>query len=117
MATVRAISKMSDPTGETYRNLHYMRGVCAVFFMKDAMAIADKQGGITGPNIKAAMEQMRDHVPAGLEGVCNPSTWTSEDHRGTTKVAIYTTTYNGGDFQFNEQSTVTVPRRDDWLGW
>ncbi|PLX92658.1 MAG: branched-chain amino acid ABC transporter substrate-binding protein [Desulfuromonas sp.] len=117
MATVRAISKMSDPSGETYRNLHYMRGVCAVFFMKDAMEVADKQGGITGPNIKNAMEQMKEHVPAGLEGVCKASTWTSEDHRGTTEISVYTTSYNGGDFKFNPQSTVNVPRRDDWLGW
>jgi branched-chain amino acid transport system substrate-binding protein len=63
------------------------------------------------------MEQMKDHVPAGLEGVCQPSTWTSEDHRGTTEVTIYTTTYNGGDIKFNKESTVNVPRRDDWLGW
>jgi branched-chain amino acid transport system substrate-binding protein len=118
MTMVRAISKLSDGTGETYRNLHYMRGVCAVYFMKDAMLAADKMdGGITGPNIKKGMEQMKDHVPAGLEGVCKPSTWTSEDHRGTTEISVYTTTYNGGDFQFNQQATVVVPRRDDWLGW
>ena len=115
---VRAISKLSDGTGETYRNLHYMRGVCAVYFMKDAMLAADKmKGGITGANIKMGMEQMRDHVPAGLEGVCKPSTWTNEDHRGTTEVSVYTTSYNGGDFTFNPESTVTVPRRPDWLGW
>lgn len=117
MKTIRAISKMSDPSGEKYRNLHYMRGACAVFFMKDAMEIADKKGGVTGPNIKAAMESMVNHVPAGLEGVCKPSTWTSEDHRGTTEVSVYTTTFNGGDFKFNEQATVMVPRRADWLGW
>jgi branched-chain amino acid transport system substrate-binding protein len=118
MTTVREISKMSDPTGKTYRNLHYMRGVCAVFFMKDAMVAADKMGGgVTGANIKKGMEQMKGHVPAGLEGVCKPSTWTNEDHRGTTEVSVYTTTYNDGDFTFNPQSTVTVPRRPDWLGW
>jgi branched-chain amino acid transport system substrate-binding protein len=82
------------------------------------MVAADKMdGGITGANIKKGMEQMVNHVPAGLEGVCKPSTWTSEDHRGTTEVSVYTTTYNGGDFTFNPQSTVNVPRRDDWLGW
>jgi len=118
MKTVRAIAKVSDPTGKTYRNLHYMRGVCSVFYMKDAMIAADKmKGGITGPNIKKGMEQMVNHVPAGLEGVCLPSTWTGEDHRGTTSVPVYTTTYNGGDFKFNKQTTIDVPRRDDWLGW
>lgn len=117
MKLIRDISKMSDPSGETYRNLHYMRGVCSVYFMKDAMESADKSGGITGPNIKAAMEQMRDHVPAGLEGVCKPSTWTADDHRGTTEISVYTTSYNGGDFTFNKQGDVMVPRRPEWLGW
>ena len=118
MKTIHAISKMSDPTGKTYRNLHYMRGVCSVFYMKDAMAAADKMdGGITGPNIKKAMEQFKDHVPAGLEGVCKPSTWTSEDHRGTTQISVYTTTYNGGDFKFKKLADETVARRPDWLGW
>lgn len=118
MTTVRAISKMSDPSGKTYRNLHYMRGVCAVYFMKDAMVAADKMaGGITGPNIKKAMEQMSNHVPAGLEGVCKPSTWTNEDHRGTTEVSVYTTAYNGGDFKFIKKATEEVPRRPEWLGW
>ena len=116
MATVRNISKLASPD-ETYRNLHYMRGICAVYFMKDAMEMADKQGGVTGPNIKKAMEQMQGHVPAGLEGVCSPSTWTAEDHRGTTEVSVYTTNYNGGDFTFNKQSTIEVPRRAEWLGW
>jgi branched-chain amino acid transport system substrate-binding protein len=117
MKTVREISKMSDPSGEKYRNLHYMRGVCAVYYMKDAMAIADKKGSITGKSIKDAMETMVNHVPAGLEGVCTPSTWTSEDHRGTTSVGVYTSLYNGGDFQLNKQTTVDVPRRPEWLGW
>ena len=117
MKMVRDISKMSDPSGQTYRNLHYMRAVCAVYFMKDAMEMADKAGGITGPNIKSAMEQMKNHVPAGLEGVCKPSTWTGEDHRGTTEVSVYTTVFNGGDFKFVAQKTVEVPRRPEWLGF
>ncbi len=117
MKTVREISKMSDPSGEKYRNLHYMRGVCATFYMKDAMEIADKQGEVSGSNIKKAMESMVNHVPAGLEGVCTPSSWTNEDHRGTTSVGVYTSMYNGGDFQLNKQATIEVPRRPEWLGW
>lgn len=118
MNLVHAISKMSDPDGTKYRNLHYMRGVCSVYYMKDAMEAADKMsGGITGPNIKKAMEQMRDHVPAGLEGVCKPSTWTADDHRGTTEVSVYTTDYNGGNILFKQLADEEVPRRDEFLGW
>jgi branched-chain amino acid transport system substrate-binding protein len=85
--------------------------------MKEAMENAAKMGEISGPNIKKGFEQMRDFVPAGLEGVCLPSTWTAEDHRGTTLVNVYTSKFNGGDFQMNKQATVEVPRREDWLGW
>lgn len=117
MKTVREISKMSDPSGKTYRNLHYMRGICSAFYMKEAMLIADKKGAITGEAIKDAMETMVNKVPTGLEGVCTPSTWTNEDHRGTTSVGVYTSLYNGGDFQLNKQATIEVPRRPEWLGW
>lgn len=117
MKTVRAISKMSDPSGKKPRMLHYIRGVCGTFFMKEAMIKAEAMGGITGENIKKGFEQMRDFVPAGLEGVCLPSTWTAKDHRGTTLINVYTSKYNGGDFQMNKLATIKVPRRMEWLGW
>lgn len=116
-ATLKAISKMSDASGEKPRALHYVRGVCATFFMKEAMLKADAMGEINGTNIKKALESMDGFVPAGLEGVCLPSTWTDEDHRGTTLVNVYTSKFNGGDFQMNKQATVEVPRRAEWLGW
>jgi branched-chain amino acid transport system substrate-binding protein len=117
MKTMEAVSKMSDPTGKEYRPLHYLRGACTAFFMRDAMLAADKMGGVTGPNIKKAMDQMDDHVPTGLEGVCTPSTWTAEDHRGTTTVSVYTSEFNGGQYSLDPLGKVDVPRRDDWLGW
>ncbi|MDD3448134.1 MAG: ABC transporter substrate-binding protein [Gammaproteobacteria bacterium] len=114
METVRAVSKVSDPSGNEARPLHYMRAVCGVFFMRDAMLAAEKMdGGVTGTNIKAAMEQMTDHVPAELEGVCLPSTWTPEDHRGTNQVLVYKSTPNG----FENVYTATLERRSEWLGW
>jgi len=116
MATVREISKMSDPDGTEGRRLHYMRGVCSVFYMKDAMVWADENGGITGPNIKAGMEQMREHVPAGLEGVCLPSTWTETDHRGTTTVLVYRGQVAGDQRDMEHVATIEIERRPEWLG-
>lgn len=46
------------------------------------MARAESLSGITSPNIKGAFEQMQNHVPEELEGVCLPHTWTPQDHRG-----------------------------------
>ncbi len=114
MKTVREVSKLSDAGGTEKRPLHYMRAVCGAFLMRDAMVKADAMpGGITGPNIKAAMEAMQDHVPAELGGVCLPSTWTPEDHRGTNQVMVY----RSADKGFEKIYTATIERRPDWLGW
>lgn len=117
MKTVREISKVSDPSGNQYRAVHYMRGICSVYYMRDAMVAAEKAGGINGPNIKQAMEQMKDHVPAGLEGVCIPSTWTPEDHRGTTKVFIYQANSKGGEQSIAKIGEAEIERKAEWLGW
>ncbi|TCO80832.1 amino acid/amide ABC transporter substrate-binding protein (HAAT family) [Plasticicumulans lactativorans] len=114
MAVVREVSKVSDAAGSEVRPLHYMRAVCGVFLMRDAMLAADRMaGGITGTNIKAAMEQFRDHRPEELGDVCLKSTWTAEDHRGTNQVLVYQSTDKG----FEKIYTATLERRPDWLGW
>jgi|APTNR8051073442_1049403.scaffolds.fasta_scaffold04900_7 branched-chain amino acid transport system substrate-binding protein len=117
METVRAVSRMSDETGKEVRPAHYIRGVCSAFFMRDAMAAAAAAGAIDGPGIKKGFEAMRDHVPAELEGVCLPSTWTAEDHRGTSTVTVYRSTYNYGNVAVERLFTTRIPLRPDWLGW
>lgn len=118
MKLVKAISKVSDPSGAEARPVHYIRAVCSVFYMKEAMEAAAKAGGITGPNIKKAMEShAKDWVPAGLEGVCLPSTWTADDHRGTTTVKVYQAATKGGAIGMKQVYTAEIPRRKEWLGW
>ncbi len=117
MATVREISKMSDASGDEARALHYMRGICSVYFMRDAMRMAEEQGEISSQSIKASLESMESHVPAELEGVCLPHTWTPTNHRGTTQVRIYQSHWNDGDFKFEHLSTVDLPRGEEYLGW
>ncbi len=117
MKLVRDISKVSDASGSAYRPVHYMRGICSVYYMKDAMEAAAKAGGVTGPNIKSAMEAMREHVPAGLDGVCIPSTWTPEDHRGTTKVFIYQASVQADAQEIKKIGEADIPRKPEWLGW
>jgi ABC-type branched-chain amino acid transport systems, periplasmic component len=117
MKLVEAVSKESDPDGTAYRSAHYIRGVCTAFFMRDALEAAQKNGGITGANVKKAFEEMRDRTPAGLEGVCLPSTWTPTDHRGTTTVMLYRNDYNYGTVTAQRVYETTIPLRPDWLGW
>lgn len=117
MNMVREISKVSDPSGNEARPVHYMRGVCAAYYMKEAMDMAAQMpGGVVGANVKKAMYQKKDWVPAGLEGVCTPHTWTATDHRGTTDVMVYKASVKGSDFTMAKIYDAKVPHRPEWLG-
>ena len=128
MALVREVSKMSDPNLKKHRTVHYLRGVCSVFLMKEAMEAADRDGGVTGPKIKAAMYGKPDWVPRGLDGVCLPATWSAEDHRGVVDVPIYRgrakaaegdleARVAAGVISMERLTVVKIPRKADWLGW
>ena len=117
MKLVREISKMSDKEGKEERLHHYMRGVCSTYFMKEAMEWADVNGGINGENIKKGMYARKNWVPKGLEGVCLAANWTAEDHRGINQVNIYKGNYNDGKVSIEKVTTVSLERRDDWLGY
>lgn len=116
MSLVRSVSALSDPNGEEARNHHYVRGVCSVFYMKEAMEWAKDNGGITGPNIKQGMYQKQDWVPQGLDGVCQPSTWTAEDHRGTLNVNVIAARYEADKPVMDSVAVIAVERRPQWLG-
>ncbi len=129
MKTLRSISRESG-NEETYRSVHYLAGICSVFYMKEAMDIALNKGMLTGENIKNAMYIKKDWVPKGLEGVCLPSSWTSEDHRGLMTVPIYRVKVNGitagkelktlmenNVIQLLKEKEITLPRRAEWRGY
>ncbi|MGQ9365817.1 ABC transporter substrate-binding protein [Azospirillum sp. A39] len=129
MKTVQEISKISDPSGQAYRPVHYVSGICSAFYMKEAMDWAAKNGGVDGPTIKKGMYQKKDWVPAGLEGVCVPSTWTEKDHRGMLSVNLYKAKVTGptgdsvadlmksGSIGLEKVATIDLPRKAEWLGW
>jgi branched-chain amino acid transport system substrate-binding protein len=78
---------------------------------------AKSNGGITGENIKKGMYANKNWVPKGLEGVCLAANWTNDDHRGINQVNIYKANYKDSGTDVNKVSTVTLDRRDDWLGY
>jgi len=129
MKLMREISKVSDPDGKLYRPTHYLAGACTTLYLKEALDWADKNGGISGENIKKAMYVRKDWVPAGSDGVCRPATWTETDHRPIMEVAIYRTTVSGpttddlsalvaaGTIKLEKIDTIVVPRRPEWLGY
>lgn len=116
MKLVREVSKMSSDSDD-YRPVHYIRGICAAMNMIDGMKIADKNGSLDGEGLKAALESFTNYVPKGMEGVCLPSTWTDEDHRGMTDVLVYETSWNNGNPTMTKVHEANLPRRADWLGW
>jgi branched-chain amino acid transport system substrate-binding protein len=129
MKTVMEISKMSDPSGKAYRAVHYIAGVCSALYTKEALDWAAKNGGATGENVAKGFYQKKDWVPAGMEGVCNASTWTDKDHRGTLKVDLYRLKVAGatdgdlsdlmskGNIKLEKVKTIDLPRKPEWLGW
>ena len=129
MKTVMEISKMSDPSGTAYRPVHYVAAVCTALYMREAVEWAAKNGGATGPNVVKGFYHKKDWVPAGMDGICNPATWTETDHRPTTRVEIYRMKVAGatdaplndlvknGTIKLEKVKTIDLPRKPEWLGW
>ncbi len=129
MKTIMEISKISDPSGKIYRPVHYIAAVCSALYLKEAIDWAAKNGGATGENVAKGFYQKKDWVPAGMDGVCNPSTWTDKDHRPTTKVDLYRSKVSGatdgdlndlmaqGTIKLEKVKTVELPRKPEWHGW
>lgn len=129
MATVRAISAISD--ANAYRPVHYVAGVCSAMLMAEAMEHAGQNGGaVTGERIREGFYARRNWVPRGFEGVCNPSNFAPDDHRGTLRVALYRARVTGdtsqgsvaelmraGTMKLEAVDTIELPRRREWLGW
>ncbi len=129
MAMAAEISKVSDAAGTAYRPVHYYTGICAALYMTEALAWAKDNGGLAGPNVRKGFYQKKDWVPAGMEGVCVPSTWSPTDHRGMMEVHIYRAKVSGptdgalpdlmkaGTIKLEPVKTVTLPRKAEWQGW
>ena len=130
LSLFKEIAKNSDPSGSEYKPVHYLSGVCAAFYLKEAMEWAAANGGVTGPNIAKGFYAKANWVPKGTEGVCKPSTWTAEDHRPTLSVDLYQTQVTGptdagtvseliakGTMKLNKVATIDLPRKKEWIGY
>jgi branched-chain amino acid transport system substrate-binding protein len=131
MAALREISQGGATPQAEYRPVHYLAGVCSAMLMVEAMETAAANGGeITGPRIRDGFYARKDWVPKGFEGVCTPSNFTAEDHRGQMRVALYRAVVAGdttqgsvaelmraGTMRLEPVTTITLERRADWLGW
>src|SRR5215218_2024733 len=109
METMRQISRVSDPQGQAYRSVHYLAGSCAAMLMVEAMETAAANGGqVTGERIRDGFYARKDWVPKGFEGVCVPSTFSAQDHRGQLNVALYRSRVAGDTSQGSVQDLVAA---------
>ena len=129
MALVKEISSMSEKK-KSYRTVHYISGICSAFYMKEAMDMAMKSNAFSGEEIRNAMYAKENWVPAGLEGVCLPSSWKEDDHRGLMEVPIYRVKVNGSTekkkvdelmrekiIELVKEDQIELPRRPEWRGY
>ena len=131
MANVQAIGRISDAAGSAYRPVHYLAGICSAMLMVEAMDTAAANGGqVTGERIRDGFYARKDWVPRGFEGVCAPSTFTPDDHRGQLRVALYRARVTGdtsqgsvaelmraGTMRLEPVATIDLDRKPEWLGW
>jgi branched-chain amino acid transport system substrate-binding protein len=87
----------------------YVRGWSSVMVWAEALRRADKTGKLNGESVRAAAETLKDFDTGGLTP---PLTYTSTDHRPTTKTPIYQV--QGG--KLVKIAEYDMPRKPEWLG-
>lgn len=92
----------------------YMAAVCTMMYIKEALEWAEKNGGINAQNIRTAMYQKQNWVPAGLEGVCAPATWTKDDHRAVVDVPLLRGVMKDGKPGWTQVDVVKLGRDKEW---
>ncbi|MBM3556380.1 MAG: branched-chain amino acid ABC transporter substrate-binding protein [Alphaproteobacteria bacterium] len=112
---MKRVMEIAANSGPQSRSPFYVAAVCSMFYIREALEWADKNGGINGDNIKKAMYQKKGWVPAGFEGVCSPATWTQDDHRSVVDVTLFRTKTKGGNAWLPVE-TVALGRDAAWLG-
>lgn len=114
---VKYAKKVHPNLSQDKRLIRTVQGWASVKLLAEAMKRADKAGNLTGEGIlKEGFETMRGY-DLGLGAT--PVSYTTEDHRPTSKVNVYM--YKGGKFQ--ELARIDLKERwpekwaNEWLGW
>lgn len=115
-ADVPGMKLVREISGNQPKSTFYMAALCTMMYLREALETADKSGGITGPNVQKAMYAKQNWVPKGLEGVCAPATWTANDHRSVTDVAVMQGTMTGGKPGWKQLDVVKLGRDKEWHG-
>jgi branched-chain amino acid transport system substrate-binding protein len=107
MAKVVEFHKKNHP-GDTH-DTNYVRGWSYVMVWAEGLRRADKANALTGEGIKVALETLVDFDVGGLAA---PVTYTSADHRPSTRVSLYQV--QGG--KIVKLGDSDQGRKPEWLG-
>ena len=102
------------------RDVTTVQGWVKVSLAAAGLQIADKKGSLKGPDIKAALESLRDWYPFNTKNALGvgPYTITSKDHRPTSIASLYTIK-NGKIVLFDkiDMKKAFPDKWQSWLGW
>jgi branched-chain amino acid transport system substrate-binding protein len=115
-SNVPGMRVLEEITGGVPRRNPYTQMLCGAALLVEALRWADQNGGVSGPNVAKGFYQKKDWVPLGLDGVCLPSTYTEQDHRGVDQVPVYRVKIAASDTQWEHLDTISLPRSTEWFG-
>src|SRR4051812_2343284 len=105
----RAIDHL-DP--KKYANVRYVQGYVSFYIFRKAVEqLIDHGQTINGENLKTAMESFRNLDSGALTA---PISYTTDDHRPTNRVRIYSMNAQG-KFQYEDQLSLTLDTAQ--MGW
>ena len=115
MTNAPGAATLAEMSGGKPRTPYYIAAVCTVFYLKEAMEWADKNGGLNGDNIRKGFYQKQNWAPKGFEGVCAPATWTAADHRSVDKVTLWESLFKNGKPAWKRVADIPMPREAKWF--
>jgi branched-chain amino acid transport system substrate-binding protein len=112
----RAMDKGMNPACDkdplNCANTRYVQGYVSFYIFQKALEqVIDKGKPINGTSLKEEFESFRNLESGGLTA---PISYTTDDHRPTNRVRIYSMNQYG-KFQFED--AISVQLQTDWMGW
>ena len=99
------------------RDIRTVQAWIKVSMAKAGLEAADKKGTLKGPEIKAALESLKDWYPFNKENALGvgPYTITDKDHRPTPVASLYT--IKDGKIVLFEKIDMKKAFPDKWQSW
>ncbi len=112
--------KMNPGVPIEKRGIRTVQGWTKVSLAVAGLAAADKKGKLSGPDIKAALESLKDWYPFDTKNALGvgPYTITDKDHRPTSVASLYRV--NKGKIELFDKIDMkkAFPEKwQSWLGW